>query len=127
MTQFTYITDVWIITCVVSKATKQARNMLLAARDMGSRGAVGWHARGFGARERFGALGVAVEADKDILQVLVASEQREMVFEAMYKAGELGRTGAGFMYMTPLEKMATYVPESLLESADDSGERSTAT
>ncbi len=122
MTQITYITDVWIITCVVSTATKQAEKMLLAARDMGSRGALGWHARGFGARERFGALGVAVEADKDVLQVLVASEQRDLVFEAMYKAGGLDRTGAGFMFMSPLEKMAAYIPESLLERAKAEGE-----
>jgi nitrogen regulatory protein PII len=122
MTQLTYITDVWIITCVVSAATKQSRKMLLAARNMGSRAALGWHARGFGARERFGALGVAVETDKEVIQVLVASEQRDLVFEAMYKAGELDRVGAGFMYMTPLEKMAAYVPESILERVRAEGE-----
>ncbi len=126
MTQITYITDVWIITCVVSTATKQAEKMLLAARDMGSRGALGWHARGFGARERLGALGVAVEADKDVIQVLVASEQRDLVFEAMYKAGGLDRPGAGFMFMSPLEKMAAYIPESLLARAKAESETESA-
>ena len=72
--------------------------------------------------KRFGALGVAVETDKEVIQVLVASEQRDLVFEAMYKAGELDRVGAGFMYMTPLEKMAAYVPESILERVRAEGE-----
>ena len=121
MSQITFLTDVWIITCVVSTATKQAKKMLLAARDMGSRGALGWHAQGFGARERLGALGVAVETDKDVIQVLVASDQRDLVFEAMYKAGELDRAGAGFMYMVPVEKLAAYVPEALLEQLRDDG------
>ena len=126
MSQMTYLTDVWMITCVVNTATKQADKMLLAARDMGSRAALGWHARGFGARERLGALGVAVEAEKDIIQVLVPSEQRELVFDAMYKAGDLDRTGAGFMYMKPVEKLATYVPESLLERLRADGKTRTA-
>ena len=121
MSQITFLTDVWIITCVVSTATKQAKKMLLAARDMGSRGALGWHAQGFGARERLGALGVAGESDKDVIQVLVASDQRDLVFEAMYKAGELDRAGAGFMYMVPVEKLAAYVPEALLEQLRDDG------
>ena len=126
MSQITYLTDVWIITCVVSTATKQSKKMLLAARDMGSRGALGWHAQGFGARERFGALGVAVEVDKDVIQVLVSGEQRDLVFEAMYAAGDLDRVGAGFMYMTPLERMAAYVPEALLEKLRADGKVSEA-
>lgn len=126
MSQFTYLTDVWIITCVVSTATKQASKMLQAARDMGSRGALGWHARGFGARERLGALGVAVEAEKDVIQVLVSSEQRDLVFEAMYKAGELDRAGAGFMYMAPVERLAAYVPEALLDKLRQVGKVSEA-
>lgn len=126
MSQITYLTDVWIITCVVSTATKQARKMLLAARDMGSRGALGWHAQGFGARERLGALGVAVEADKDVIQVLVSGEQRDLVFEAMYTAGELNRAGAGFMYMAPVDRLATYVPEALLEKLRRGGKVSEA-
>ncbi len=127
MTQITYLTDAWIITCVVSTATKQAEKMLLAARDLGAKGALGHHARGFGARERLGVLGLAVETEKDVIQVLVSGEQRDMVFEAMYKAGELDRTGGGFMYMTPIEKMATYVPETLLSRLKSEGKVGGAT
>jgi nitrogen regulatory protein PII len=121
MTQITYLTDAWMITALVSTATKQAERMLLAARDMGARGALGFHARGFGARERLGVLGVAVETDKDVIQVLVSDEQKDVVFEAMFKAGELDRTGGGFMYMMRLDKLATYVPDRILERLQQEG------
>ena len=103
MSQLTYLTDVCMITCIVSSSTKQTDKMLLAARNAGAKGAFGYHARGYGARERFGALGVAVETDKDVLSLLVSTDQRDSVFEAMFNAGGLGSPGAGFMYVTELE------------------------
>ena len=127
MNQIIYLTDAWIITCVVAKSTSQAEKILLAARELGAKGALGHHARGFGQRERLGALAVAVETEKDVIQVLVSSEQRDIVFEAMYKAGELDRAGGGFMYLTPVEKMATYVPETLLARLRSEGKVGEAT
>lgn len=121
MSQMTYLTDAWMITCVVSTATNQARDMLLAARDFGAKGALGYHVRGYGARERLGKLGIAVETDKDVINVLVSSVQRDSVFEAMFRAGELDRPSAGFMYMTKLEKMAAYVPASIMKELKEAG------
>lgn len=114
MSNLTYLTDVWIITCVVTATGKQSQNILLAARDAGAKGAFGKNATGYGIRERFGALGVAVEAEKNVASVLVSSEQRDTVFEAMYKAGGLDSPGTGFIYMQPVERMAAYVPDSVL-------------
>ena len=123
MSQITYLTDAWLITCVVSTATKQANKMLLAARDAGARGALGHYARGYGARERLGALGVAVETEKDVIDVLVSSEQRDIVFEAMFTAGGLDKPGAGHMYVTPVERLATYVPDSIMDRLEEAGRR----
>ena len=114
MSNLTYLTDVWIITYVVATTGKQSQNILLAARNAGARGAFGNNATGYGSRERFGALGVALEAEKDVASVLVSSEQRDTVFEAMYKAGGLDAPGTGFIYMQPVERMAAYVPDSVL-------------
>ncbi len=114
MSKITYLTDSWLITCVVSSATKQSEKMLLAARDAGAKGAVGHYAKGYGARERLGALGIAVETDKTVLTLLVSSEQRDIVVEAMFKAGELDRPGAGYIYVMPIERLATFIPESIM-------------
>jgi nitrogen regulatory protein PII len=113
MSNIVYLTDVWMITCIVSTGGKQAEKMLLAARDVGAQGAVGYHARGYGARERLGALAVAVEAEKDVINVLVSSEQRDIVFETMFRAGGLDSPGVGIMYISPVEKAATYVPDAV--------------
>jgi nitrogen regulatory protein P-II 1 len=114
MSNLTYLTDVWMITFVGAATGKRSENILLAARDAGAKGAFGYHVTGYGIRERFGALGVAVEAEKSNASVLVSSEQRDTVFEAMYKAGGLDAPGTGFLYMQPVERVAAYVPDSVL-------------
>ena len=46
---------------------------------------------------------------------MVSSEQADRVFDAMYLAGNLDTPGMGIMYLTPLEKAATYIPRDILE------------
>jgi nitrogen regulatory protein PII len=117
MSKITYLTDASIIVCVVPSSAGTAEKMLLAARDAGANASYGFNARGYGARERLGVLSVAVETEKHVFNVLVSSEQLEIVFEAMYRAGGLDQPGAGWMYVTPVEKLATFVPESVVQKA----------
>jgi nitrogen regulatory protein PII len=117
MSKIIYLTDASIIVCVVPNSGDRAEKMLLAAREAGANASYGFNARGYGARERLGALSVAVETEKHVFNVLVSSEQLEIVFEAMYRAGELDQPGAGWMYVTPVEKLATFVPESIAQKA----------
>lgn len=110
-----YLTDAALITCVVQK--DHGDKILQAARELGvSVAASVYHAHGIGMRERFGLWGIAVETEKDVVSVLVSSEQRDVVFDALYAAGGLNTPGVGFMYITPLEKVATYLPENILQS-----------
>lgn len=111
--RITYITDVSLITCIVVVGRGDA--VIKAARDMGATGALTYHARGIGPRERFGLLGIAVETDKEVVNILVATDQEDIVFEAVYQAGGLSIPGSGMAYMTRLDKLATYVPRELLE------------
>jgi len=111
--KITYLTDVEMLTVVVQR--DQGEAILKAARDVGATtGAIGYYAKGFGARERFGLLGLAVEAEKDVISMLVSSEQRDVVLDQIYRAAKLDTPGMGYIYITPLEKVATYVPDSLL-------------
>jgi nitrogen regulatory protein P-II 1 len=113
----TYLTDVYLLTCVVQPGHKET--ILKAARDVGAiSGAISYTARGVGARERLGVWGVAVEAGRDIISILVSSEQRDLVYDTLYRAAGLDVTGKGFIYMTPLEKVSTYIPESLQTRLD---------
>ena len=62
-----------------------------------------------------------VETEKDVISVLVSDAQKDSVFEAMFRAGELDRPNAGFMYATKIEKMAAYVPESIMTELREAG------
>jgi len=116
----TYLTDVSLLTCVVQSGFSKV--ILKAARDVGARlGVISHHARGIGARERLGILGVAVEADKEVISIMVSSEQRDLVYETLYRAADLDVSGRGFIYITPLEKTSTYIPKSMMEQLDKSG------
>jgi len=112
----TLLTDVRLITCIVQRGLGDI--IVNAAQEAGAQGATIFYAKGSGVRERLGILGVAVEVEKEVVNIVVSSEQLETVFNNIYLAGQLDTPGMGFMYVTPLEKAATYIPEELLEQLE---------
>ncbi|MFY9974769.1 MAG: P-II family nitrogen regulator [Chromatiaceae bacterium] len=118
--KITYLTDVALITCVVTAGGGDA--VIKAARAMGAAGALVHHARGIGPRERLGLLGIAIEAEKDVVSILVATDSRDVVFEAVYRAAGLHVPGAGMAYITPVERMATYIPREVLTTLAGQGD-----
>jgi len=112
----TLLTDVRLITCIVQSGLGDI--IVHAAQEAGAQGATIFYAKGSGVRERLGIFGVAVEVDKEVVNIVVSSEQLETVFNNIYLAGQLDTPGMGFMYVTPLEKAATYIPEELLEQLE---------
>lgn len=114
----TYLTDVALITCVVKRGLSDV--ILKAARDVGVlTGAVSHRAKGYGARERFGLLGIAVEAEKEVVSIVVSLEQQEAVSNSICLAGKLDEPGNGYLYITPLEKIATYIPQDMLSKLEE--------
>jgi nitrogen regulatory protein PII len=109
----TILTDVELITCIVQKGNADA--IVKAAYEAGAQGATVNFAQGSGVREKLGILGVAVEAEKEIINIIVSTEQVNRVFDAMYLEGELDTPGMGFMYVTTLERAGTYIPKEVME------------
>jgi nitrogen regulatory protein PII len=105
------LTDVALITCIVQRGVADA--IVTAAQEAGAQGATVYYARGSGVRERLGVLGLAVEVEKEIITIVVAADQVDRVFERMYIAGKLDTPGMGYIYVTRLEKAATYVPPDI--------------
>lgn len=66
--KITYVTDVSFITCVVSVGRGDA--VIKAAREMGATSALVYHARGIGPREQLGLLGIAIETEKEVIDIL---------------------------------------------------------
>jgi len=110
--EITVLKDVALITCVVQRGV--AEPIINAAREAGAQGATVNFGKGMGMRERLGILGVAVEVEKEVIQIVVSSEQVDRVFERMYLAGNLDTPGMGIAYITQLEKAATYIPPEIL-------------
>jgi nitrogen regulatory protein P-II 1 len=119
--------DVALITCVVQRGL--ADTVVAAATEAGAQGATIHYGQGTGVRERLGLLGLAVEAEKEIINILVSEDQVDRIFERVHEAAQLDTPGMGVMYVTPVEKMATYVPNDIVEKLttkrrDRGGDRS---
>ena len=112
--KITYLTDVAMITCVVQSGEADA--IVKAAREAGATGALISQGRGVGIRERLGVLGIAVDAEKDVVTILVSSDQRDIVAERIFRAGQFDTPAKGFLYITLLDKAATFIPQSVKES-----------
>ena len=107
------LTDVALITCIVQRG--MADQIVQAAQDAGAQGATIYYARGGGVRERLGILGLAVEVEKEVINIVVAADHVDRVFERMYIAGRLDTPGMGFLYVTPLEKAGTFIPPEIAD------------
>jgi len=111
--EFTVLTDVSMITCIVQRG--KADGVVQAAQDAGAQGATICYGYGSGVRERLGVLGLAIDVEKEIITTLVADDQVDRVFERMYFAAELDVPGGGIIYITKLEKAATYIPKDVID------------
>ena len=69
------LTNVSMITAVVQRGAADA--LVRAAREAGSEGATIYFGRGSGVRERLGILGLAVEAEKEIINILLHTNDSE--------------------------------------------------
>lgn len=110
----TVLTDLNLITCIVQKG--EADNVVKAAVAAGAHGATIHYARGTGIKERLGLLGVAVETEKEVINILVSTEMTDKIFETLYFAGKLDTPGMGIIFVSPVTKAATYVPEEILKT-----------
>lgn len=107
------LTDAVLVTCIVQRGS--ADRVVEAAIDAGAQGATIFYARGTGVRQRhLGLLGITVSAEKEVIYVVAATDQAEHIFEQMYLAANLDTPGMGMIYMSALEKMATYVPPQVV-------------
>ncbi len=108
------LTDAILITCIVQRGAGEG--IVDAAMQAGAQGATSFFARGTGVRQRhLGVLGITVNDEKEVVYIVVPSDQADYIFEKLYFAAKLDTPGMGIMYMTYLEKMATYIPHEIVD------------
>lgn len=109
----TYLSDALLITCVIQK--DQAEQVLEAAKNAGAQGATISYAQGTGIRERMGLIGVTIDEQKEVIRIIVSEDQSNLIFETLYLAGQMDKPGRGIMYMSKLDRVATYIPEDMVK------------
>lgn len=107
------LTDVSLITAIVQRG--QADKLVEAAQEAGAQGASIHYAHGRGVRERLGLMGLAIEAEKEVINIIVSTDQVNRIFERIYLVGDFDTPGMGFMWVTPVEKAASFVPDDILK------------
>lgn len=106
------LTDVVLLTAIVQRGS--ADLVVQAAQEAGAQGATIFHARGTGIRQKhLGILGLTVNSEKEVIYIVVPSEQADRMFERIFVTAKLDTPGMGILWMTNLEKMATYVPHDV--------------
>ena len=105
----TYLTDACLITCILQKDL--AEGVLEAAKNHKVQQS---DAIGTGVRERMGLLGMAIDEQKEVIRIIVSKEQSELIFETMYLAGQLDKPGKGIMFMSNLDRVATFIPDEVM-------------
>jgi len=107
----TTLTGLVVITCIVQRG--RADEVTKAASAAGASGATIYFARGTGIREKLGLLGIAIQAEKEVISICVPEGNARPIFEAMVKAGKLNTPGMGFIYQTKVDKAVTYIPDDV--------------
>jgi nitrogen regulatory protein P-II 1 len=102
-----YITNLVVITCIVERG--EGDSIVDAAKKAGATAATIFFARGTGIREKLGLLGIAIQPEKEIIEIVIDKEHADGVFDAMADAGQLHLPGKGFIYMTECMKALTYL------------------
>jgi nitrogen regulatory protein PII len=110
--QLIVLTDAVLLTAIVQRGA--ADLVVQAAQEAGAQGATIFHARGTGVRQKhLGILGLTVNSEKEVIYIVVPSEQADRLFERIFVSAKLDTPGMGILWMTNLEKMATYVPHEV--------------
>ena len=106
------LTDVVLITAIVQRGT--ADRVVQAAQEAGAQGATIFHAHGTGVRQkRLGILGLTINAEKEVLYIVATRCKADAIFERIFVCAKMDTPGMGILWMTQLEKMATYVPHEI--------------
>lgn len=112
------LTDVFLITCIVQRG--RAREVIKAAQDAGAQGATIHYGHGYGVQELLGVLSIAVDTEKEVINILVPSDLSDRIFEQMTAAAQIDTPGMGMIYLTRVEKASTYIPQHILDTISES-------
>jgi nitrogen regulatory protein P-II 1 len=106
------LTDLMLVTVVVQRGYGDL--VAQVALDAGVQGVTVFHAHGTGDPQKYlGLLSLTVNTEKEIVYIVVPAEQADRLFERVFVSAKMDTPGMGILWLTRLEKMATYVPHEI--------------
>ena len=96
--------DAELIMCVVQRG--HADKVAKAAVKAGAKGATIFFARGMGARDQLGLLGLAIVPEKETIMVVCLESETPVIFAAIVEAGHLNTPGMGIAIVVPIRESA---------------------
>ena len=106
------LTGVTLLTAVVQRGT--ADRVVKVAMESGAQGATDFHAHGTVIRQKhLGILGLTVDTEKEVIYIVVPNEQADHIFERVFVAAKMDTPGMRILWLSRLEKMATYIPHEV--------------
>lgn len=97
------MTEISLVVSIVRKGWGNA--VLEASINAGAHGGTVLLGRGTGIHERQTILGIPIEPEKEVILTVARSSQTDAILEAIVKAAELNRPGAGTAFVVPVEKV----------------------
>jgi len=91
-----------LIMCVVQRG--HADKVAKAAVHAGAKGATIFFARGMGARDQLGLLGLAIVPEKESILIVCREGETQAIFDAMVEAGHLHTPGMGIAITLPIHE-----------------------
>ena len=89
------------IICIVNSGYSE--NVMEAAREAGAGGGTVINARGTATKDAEKFFGITVHPEKEMVMILVSSEQRDKVLHALYKNVGLETKGQGIAFALPVD------------------------
>ena len=99
------LSDAKLITCILPKGRAiSLQQAIIEERGIDS---VNFHrGRGTGRSSRGSADGIGAQQEKEVLQVSVASDQADELFDYIYDKAEIGERHGGILFMQALPKVS---------------------
>ena len=106
-----YQKDLISITCIVQQG--KAETIAKRVMNMGSAGPYIYYVQGKGLRDWLGLLRIAINPNRELIEIVVGQSDSERIFEGMVDEGKLDLPGMGFIYTKAVKKAIMNLPSTI--------------
>jgi nitrogen regulatory protein P-II 1 len=92
-----------LVAAIIPKGS--AGKVMDAAREAGAEGGTILLARGTGIHEARRFLGISVNSERELLLILVEPEKRQVVLDAVVRAGQLDKPARGIAFVLSVDEV----------------------